>query len=84
MEDNKLFDNLNNRDSDSRREVSSSEKLLKKKYWNISDLAEITGYAKGTLYNLKSEGILPFIKKRGKLLFVPTEILNWIEEGDLG
>lgn len=84
MEDTKLFDKINNRDSDSRREFPNTEKLWKKRYWNISDVAEVTGYAKGTLYNLVSDDLIPYTKKRGRLIFTPDEIQNWIEEGDLG
>ena len=51
--------------------------------WNIRDAAKHTGYAVGTLYNLVSRNLIPHRKKRGKLYFVPFEIQNWIEEGDL-
>ena len=52
-------------------------------FWKIEDVAEITGYSIGTLYNLTSKDLIPYRKKRGKLYFVPSEIKNWIEEGDL-
>lgn len=52
-------------------------------FWKIDDVAGYTGYSKGTLYNLTSKDLIPHRKKRGKLYFVPSEIQNWIEEGDL-
>jgi predicted DNA-binding transcriptional regulator AlpA len=52
-------------------------------FWKIEDVAAFTGYSKGTLYNLTSRDLIPHRKKRGKLYFVPSEIQNWIEEGDL-
>lgn len=61
----------------------SSSKFFEIKPWFISDVAEYTGYSKGTLYNLTSKNLIPHKKKRGKLYFVPFEIQNWIEEGDL-
>lgn len=51
--------------------------------WSIMDVARYTGYAVGTLYNLVSDHLIPFRKKRGKLYFIPFEIQNWIEEGDI-
>ncbi len=52
-------------------------------FWKIDDVVVYTGYSKGTLYNLISKDLIPHRKKRGKLYFVPFEIQNWIEEGDL-
>ena len=52
-------------------------------FWKIDDVAAYTGYSKRTLYNLTSKDLIPHRKKRGKLYFVPSEIQNWIEEGDL-
>jgi predicted DNA-binding transcriptional regulator AlpA len=52
-------------------------------FWKIEDVANYTGYSKRTLYNLTSRDLIPHRKKRGKLYFVPFEIQNWIEEGDL-
>lgn len=57
--------------------------LFDKRIWTIKDVALVTGYSVGTLYNLTSKGIIPHRKRRGKLYFLPTEILNWIEEGDV-
>lgn len=51
--------------------------------WSIKETAQYTGYAIGTLYNLVSQNLIPFRKKRGKLYFIPTEVQNWIEEGDV-
>jgi predicted DNA-binding transcriptional regulator AlpA len=49
----------------------------------IEDVSKYTGYSVGTLYNLTSKNLIPHRKKRGKLYFVPLEIQNWIEEGDM-
>lgn len=62
---------------------SVQESKLFEILWQIEDVAAYTGYSKGTLYNLTSQKIIPHRKKRGKLYFVPLEIQNWIEEGDL-
>ena len=57
--------------------------LFEMRIWKIEDVAEYTGYSIGTLYNLTSKELIPHRKKRGKLYFLPFEIQNWIEEGDL-
>ncbi|MFN8790069.1 MAG: helix-turn-helix domain-containing protein [Bdellovibrionales bacterium] len=51
--------------------------------WQVGDVAKLTGYSVGTLYNLTSKNLIPHRKKRGKLYFIPVEIQNWIDEGDL-
>lgn len=79
---NKLFKNQILLDRDSRRE-ESLEKLSNKRIWNICDVCLYTGYKKGTVYNLTSQDLIPYRKKRGKLFFIPHEIQNWIDEGDL-
>lgn len=61
----------------------SSFFLNKIEFWKIDDVAVYTGYSKRTLYNLTSRDLIPHRKKRGKLYFLPFEIQNWIEEGDL-
>lgn len=60
-----------------------SGKFFEMKIWSIFDVAAYTGYSVGTLYNLTSNKLIPHRKKRGKLYFLPFEIQNWIEEGDL-
>ncbi|MBO9668534.1 MAG: helix-turn-helix domain-containing protein [Bdellovibrio sp.] len=64
-------------------EQSSQSKLFEKRIWLVRDVSEFTGYAVGTVYNLTSEDLIPHRKKRGKLYFIPLEIINWWEEGDL-
>ena len=57
--------------------------FFENRIWSISETANYTGYAVGTLYNFVSKKLIPFIKKRGKLYFVPCEIQNWIDEGNM-
>ena len=65
-------------------ELSSRQNLIfENRFWFIKDVAEYTGYSVRTLYNLTSKNLIPHRKKRGKLYFVPHEIQNWIEEGDV-
>ncbi len=61
----------------------SSLFLNKIVFWKIEDVSAFTGYSVGTLYNLTSRDLIPHRKKRGKLYFVPLEIQNWIDEGDM-
>lgn len=59
------------------------QKFFEKRICTIKDVSLFTGYSIGTLYNLTSQDLIPHRKKRGRLFFVPTEILNWIDEGDI-
>ncbi|MCB0411558.1 MAG: helix-turn-helix domain-containing protein [Bdellovibrionales bacterium] len=70
-------------DESTEDKVSPSKWLFENRIWNIRDTAHYTGYAVGTLYNLVSKNLIPHRKKRGRLFFIPFEIQNWIEEGDL-
>jgi predicted DNA-binding transcriptional regulator AlpA len=61
----------------------SSLFLNKIVFWKIEDVAEFTGFSIGTLYNLTSKNLIPHRKKRGRLFFIPLEIQNWIDEGEM-
>ncbi len=50
----------------------------------VSDLADYLNCSKGTIYNLKSKGLIPFIDKKGLgIRFDRNEIDNWLNEEDL-
>jgi len=59
-------------------EVNSSM-LFNKLIWVIDDVCRATTYKKGTIYNLVSSGSIPYRKRRGKLFFIPSEILAWVQ-----
>lgn len=67
----------------SNRVNKNSPSLFQNQIWQVQDVAKLTGYSVGTLYNLTSRNLIPHRKKRGKLFFIPLEIQNWIDEGDL-
>ena len=61
---------------------SAEEKLatlFNKLIWRIEDVCSATTYKKGTIYNLVSSGSIPYRKRRGKLFFIPSEILSWVQ-----
>jgi predicted DNA-binding transcriptional regulator AlpA len=47
--------------------------------WGIDEVSRFTSYTKGTIYNLVSEGDIPYRKRRGRLWFIPNEILKWMK-----
>ena len=47
--------------------------------WGIDEVSRFTEYTKGTIYNLVSEGDIPYRKRRGRLKFIPNEILKWMK-----
>lgn len=61
-----------------RRMLMSSD-IFDKLIWGIDEVCRFTSYSKGTIYNLVSEGDIPYRKSRGKLKFIPSEILKWIK-----
>lgn len=58
---------------------TSAQPLFEKLIWDINEVSRFTSYAKGTIYNLVSEGDIPYRKSRGKLWFIPNEILKWMK-----
>jgi len=51
-----------------------------KGFLNIDEVAELTGYARQTLYGLVSAGRIPYIKRPGSkfLRFKRTEVEAWM------
>jgi predicted DNA-binding transcriptional regulator AlpA len=62
--------------------LNSQAQLFNNLIWGIDEVSRFTSYAKGTIYNLVSEGDIPYRKRRGKLWFIPNEVLKWMK-GDL-
>ncbi|MFY7992063.1 MAG: helix-turn-helix transcriptional regulator [Bacteriovoracaceae bacterium] len=60
-------------------EKQNSKQLFENLIWGIDEVSQFTSYSKGTIYNLVSEGEIPFRKKRGRPWFIPSEILNWMK-----
>ena len=64
--------------------VTERKSLFEIQIWTIDDLAIVLNCSKGSIYNKVSKNEIPFHKKgvRGRLYFIPSEILEWIKEGD--
>ncbi len=60
-------------------EKQNAKQLFENLIWGIDEVSQFTSYYKGTIYNLVSEGEIPFRKKRGRLWFIPSEVLNWMK-----
>lgn len=58
---------------------TNSNQIFDKLIWGIDDVCSATTYKKGTIYNLVSCGAIPYRKRRGKLFFIPSEILSWVQ-----
>ena len=65
------------------RELIDSLTLFNKLIWGIDEVCSFTSYAKGTIYNLVSRGEIPFRKRKGgkRLVFIPSEIIEWFKGG---
>lgn len=61
------------------KSTDSSGSLFDNQIWGIDEVCRFTSYAKGTVYNLVSEGDIPYRKRRGKLWFIPTEVMKWLK-----
>ena len=59
--------------------VQTLESIFDNLIWTIEDVCKCTTYKKGTIYNLVSSGAIPYRKRRGKLFFIPNEVINWLK-----
>jgi excisionase family DNA binding protein len=59
--------------------ASSQSQLFNNLIWGIDEVSRFTSYSKGTIYNLVSEGDIPYRKRRGRLWFIPNEVLKWLK-----
>ena len=77
----KLVNDNYRRENKGYSEVSTNsvDRLFDKLIWTIDDVCSATAYKKGTIYNLVSSGSIPYRKRRGKLFFIPSEILSWVK-----
>ena len=75
--------NVNNYNSNPIQDVShemcNPVSLFDKLIWTIEEVCSFTTYKKGTIYNLVSDGSIPYRKRGKRLYFVPSEILSWIK-----
>lgn len=60
-------------------DIRNTDMLFDKLIWGIDEVARFTRYSKGTIYNLVSEGDIPYRKKRGRLWFIPSEVVSWLK-----
>ncbi|MBD65964.1 MAG: hypothetical protein CME62_12205 [Halobacteriovoraceae bacterium] len=78
----KIFDNNSGTScyhKDSER-ISSQSLFFENLIWGIDDVCHFTKYAKGTVYNLVSQGEIPYRRgRKRKLVFIPSEIINWFK-----
>lgn len=63
------------------RGTSSPEVLFDKLIWGIDEVCAFTRYARGTVYNLVSEGQIPVRRRgrKGRLVFIPSEVMAWFK-----
>lgn len=60
-------------------EMCGLESLFEKLIWTIDEVCRFTAYKKGTVYNLVSNGDIPYRKRGKRLFFIPSEILSWLK-----
>jgi len=67
--------------SEIRQGLPNAEAVVKNDLTDISGAMEETHLSKGRLYYLVHKGMIPNIKKGGKLYFRRSELRAWIQEG---
>ena len=58
---------------------SYQKQLFDNLIWTIDEVCQFTAYKRGTIYNLVSNGSIPYRKRGKRLFFVPNEILSWVK-----
>ncbi len=78
LKDQKLYSSKNL----SYEDRASDGLFFENQIWRIKEVADYLGCSIKHVYNLTSRGEIPHRKKGKFLFFIPTEILNWIQEGE--
>ena len=68
--------------AEEKRLSESHATLFNKRIWRVDDVARFLGCSVGHIYNLSSDEKIPKIKKGKFLFFIPSEILEWVLQGD--
>lgn len=58
-------------------------RLFEIQIWSVDEVADYLSVSKGHIYNLVCSRGIPHEKKGRRLYFIPSEIFNWIKEGNL-
>lgn len=67
--------------SHNENEQSNALGFFENLIWGVDEVCSVSGYAKGTIYNLVSRGEIPYRTRgrRKRLIFVPSEIIAWLK-----
>ena len=67
--------------SHNKNEQSKAQGFFENLIWGVDEVCSVSGYAKGTIYNLVSRGEIPYRTRgrRKRLVFVPSEIIAWLK-----
>lgn len=67
--------------SNNENESSKTQVFFENLIWGVDEVCSVSGYAKGTIYNLVSRGEIPYRTRgrRKRLVFVPSEIIAWLK-----
>lgn len=67
--------------SHNENEQSNAQGFFENLTWGVDEVCSVSGYAKGTIYNLVSRGEIPYRTRgrRKRLVFVPSEIIAWLK-----
>lgn len=59
---------------------TQTDSIFNNLIWTIDEVSHFTTYAKGTIYNLVSKGVIPYRRgRKKKLIFIPSEIIDWLK-----
>lgn len=53
----------------------------KKSYLNVKEASEFIGLSVQSVYRMSSQGKIPCLRKHKKLLFIPDELISWLNSG---
>lgn len=64
--------------------IKHTENAAEKVFLNIEEAANLIGYSVGHTRLMAKGGDFPYYKKKGKLLFKRSELMQWVETGKVG
>lgn len=65
-----------------REEIARSAHTESDEILNANEAADFLRLKRPTIYDLKARGKIPFKKIGGKIVFIKSELLNWVKSGE--
>lgn len=65
----------------SERQIETKKQEIEDRFLSIAEASRFLNLAKQTIYGYTSKGLIPFVKKSKRVLFLKSDLENWLLQG---